>query len=196
MRMLMDLQGDPPTGEGQQGGERLTIGQVAQRTGVNAKAIRYYERIGLLPPAQRGENGYRRYSRADINRLILLRRLRLLGVSLDRLAPLLHDASDARCLDVQQEVLRLIGERVAAIDQEMMELRLLRDEVQDYHQRLLACRPVSQEIFQDCRDLSCLVFSGETPKEDVQMVYSTRDEATEACPCGCGCPCECGCCGC
>jgi DNA-binding transcriptional MerR regulator len=58
--------------------ETLTIGQIAKRTGVNAKNIRYYESIG--PP--RSENTYRRYSMADVNRLILLRRIRFLGVPL------------------------------------------------------------------------------------------------------------------
>ena len=147
--------------------ERLTIGQVAHRSGVNAKAIRYYESIGLLPPAQRSENGYRCYNQADINRLILLRRLRLLGVPLETLRPLLRDAPDAQCLEVQQEVLQFIGERLVAIDQEMMELRLLRDQVQRYHQHLSACHPASQETFQDCRDLSCFAFPGEMSKEEV-----------------------------
>lgn len=155
--------------------ERLTIGQVARRSGINAKAIRYYESIGLLPAAQRSENGYRRYSQVDLNRLILLRRLRLLGVSLDRLAPLLRDAPSAQCLEVQQEVLQLIAERLAAIDQEMRELGLLREQVQDYQKLLQECHPASAEAFQDCRDLSCLAFLEETPKEEVhEALSSTR----------------------
>ena len=47
--------------------EGLTISQVAHLTGVNAKAIRYYESIGLLPRPRRGENHYRRYTLADVN---------------------------------------------------------------------------------------------------------------------------------
>jgi predicted DNA-binding transcriptional regulator AlpA len=39
----------------------LTIGQLAERTGLSAKTIRYYESIGLLPQPSRGENSYRRY---------------------------------------------------------------------------------------------------------------------------------------
>jgi hypothetical protein len=44
----------------------LTIGQAAQVTGLTAKAIRYYEDIGLLPRAARGDNRYRRYTPADV----------------------------------------------------------------------------------------------------------------------------------
>ncbi|WP_236601565.1 MerR family DNA-binding transcriptional regulator [Ktedonobacter sp. SOSP1-52] len=154
------------------GQERLTIGQMAQRSGINAKAIRYYESIGLLPKAPRSANGYRSFCLADLNRLILLRRLRLLGVSLDRLAPLLRETTDAQCADVQQEVLHLIAERLAVIDEEMKELGLLREQVQAYHQHLFACHPASREAFQDCRDLSCLALSGETLKEEVHDALS------------------------
>src|SRR5690348_824025 len=66
-----------------------TISQVAHLTGINAKAIRYYESIGLLPRPLRGENQYRRYSMVDVNRLNLLRRIRLLGVPLSTAKSLL-----------------------------------------------------------------------------------------------------------
>lgn len=161
------------TGNTQRESERLTIGQVARRSGINARTIRYYESVGLLPPPPRSKSGYRYYGQADINRLILLRRLRLLGVTLGRLAPLLRDAQAAQCADVQQEVLQLIAERLEAIDEEMKELGLLRSQVQDYHQRLQACRPDSQETFQDCRDLACFAWPGETPKEETHATLSS-----------------------
>lgn len=157
--------------------ERLTIGRLASLSGVSAKAIRYYESAGLLPPAQRSANGYRSYSRADLNRLILLRRLRLLGVSLEALKPLLEEAPHARCVEVQQETLRLIEERLRAIDQEIAELHLLRDQVEHYHKQLLACScdsqeqllacyPDAQESFGECRDLSCLAEKSETLRKE------------------------------
>ncbi|HEU5349327.1 MAG TPA: MerR family DNA-binding transcriptional regulator, partial [Ktedonobacterales bacterium] len=83
-------------------GTTLTIGQIARRTGIPAKTIRFYEEIGLLPRPPRGPNSYRRYSLADINRLLLLRRIRLLGLPLSTAKPLLIGASDARCGDVQR----------------------------------------------------------------------------------------------
>ena len=73
----------------------LTIGQIARRTGISAKTIRFYEEIGLLPRPPRGPNSYRRYSLADVNRLLLLRRIRLLGLPLSSAKPLLIGASDA-----------------------------------------------------------------------------------------------------
>jgi hypothetical protein len=57
-----------------QGHPDLTIGEAARLTGIGAKTIRFYEDIGLLPPARRSANRYRRYGQADVNRLVLLRR--------------------------------------------------------------------------------------------------------------------------
>ena len=50
--------------------ESFTISQVASLTGITARAIRYYESIGLLPPPTRRPNQYRRYGMADVNRLL------------------------------------------------------------------------------------------------------------------------------
>ena len=143
----------------------LTISQVARMTGVNAKAIRYYESIGLLPPPLRGANHYRRYSMADINRLILLRRIRCLGVPLAEAQSLLIGVSDARCFDVQQELLQLVNVRLGELDREIAELHLLRDEMEQYQQKLASCHPDESEPFRTCVDMSCIAVSEEIPTE-------------------------------
>src|SRR5262245_53604712 len=96
----------------EQSTDGLTIGPLAPLTGVSAKAIRYYEEIGLLPRPPRGANRCRRYGPADVNRVRLLRRIRLLGAPLSLARPLLVGADDARCADVQMEVLSLVRERL------------------------------------------------------------------------------------
>jgi DNA-binding transcriptional MerR regulator len=144
----------------------MTIGELARRTGVSAKAIRHYEHIGLLPCPLRQANGYRRYGMADVNRLLLLRRIRLLGVSLAEAKPLLVDASDARCADVRRELLALVDERLAAIDQEIAELRAFRGEVEDYQRALAACRPDEEMQFSACDDLECIVSPGDLAHQE------------------------------
>jgi DNA-binding transcriptional MerR regulator len=124
-----------------------------------AKAIRYYEGIGLLPSPPRAANHYRRYSMADVNRLNLLRRIRLLGVPLSAAKSLLVGATDARCIDVQQELLTLVQERLKTIDQEIAELQQLRAEVENYQHDLANCQPNEQEPFRTCRDMSCIADS-------------------------------------
>ena len=141
--------------------ERFTISQVARLTGINAKAIRYYESIGLLPPPPRSSNQYRRYAMADVNRLILLRRIRYLGVPLIEAKSLLQGATEARRSQVQHDLLRLVQVRLAAIDQEIAELRLLREELEQYQHTLASCHPDEQEPFCTSVDLSCIVVSDE-----------------------------------
>ena len=60
-----------------------TIEQVAKRTGLTKRTLRYYEEMGLLPPTDRTEGNYRRYSEADIKRFERIKELRdLLDFSL------------------------------------------------------------------------------------------------------------------
>src|SRR5437879_11539731 len=73
-----------------------TIEQVASRTGLTKRTLRYYEEVGLLPPTGRTEGNYRRYSEADIQRLERIKNLRdLLGFSLADIRTLL-EADDER----------------------------------------------------------------------------------------------------
>ncbi|MBF2055382.1 MAG: Cu(I)-responsive transcriptional regulator [Candidatus Sericytochromatia bacterium] len=60
-----------------------SISAAAKASGVNAKMIRYYESIGVIPPAERADNGYRQYSAQDIYTLRFVRRARNLGFSLE-----------------------------------------------------------------------------------------------------------------
>ena len=65
---------------------KLRIGQVALRSGVTPRTIRYYEELGLLPASDREQGKHRTYTETDIERLQEVTRLRdLLGLSLDEL---------------------------------------------------------------------------------------------------------------
>jgi len=73
--------------------DRLTISQVAQQLRLRPSAIRYYERIGLLPPAQR-LSGQRRYDPAVLYRLAIIQRARQLGFSLSEIRHLFFGFRD------------------------------------------------------------------------------------------------------
>jgi DNA-binding transcriptional MerR regulator len=66
---------------------QLTISEVARQIGLEPSAIRYYERIGLLPPAQR-VSGQRRYDHAVLYRLSIVQRARQLGFTLEEIRQL------------------------------------------------------------------------------------------------------------
>lgn len=68
--------------------EVMNIGKAAKASGVNAKLIRHYESIGIIPKASRSESGYRKYSENDIHILIFVRRSRSLGFSMKEIKKL------------------------------------------------------------------------------------------------------------
>jgi DNA-binding transcriptional MerR regulator len=74
---------------------RLRIGELAALAGVSTRAIRHYHRIGLLPEPGREANGYRTYELAEVVRLLRVRRLVELGLSLDEVADALGDSESA-----------------------------------------------------------------------------------------------------
>lgn len=71
--------------------EELTIGDIAQRAGVQTSAIRYYESIGLLPPPKR-VNGRRRYDAEVLHRLGLILRARQVGFRVSELQVLFKES--------------------------------------------------------------------------------------------------------
>ncbi len=85
----------------------MTIGDAAKASGVSAKMIRYYEDIGLIPPAKRTSTGYRMYSPRDVHVLRFVRRARDLGFSVKGINELLSLWSDRtrRSADVKRVAL-------------------------------------------------------------------------------------------
>jgi MerR family copper efflux transcriptional regulator len=105
----------------------MTIGEAAQRSGVPAKTIRYYESIGLLAPAERRDNRYRAYGERDVETLRFVHRARSLGFPLRDVAALLALYRDRK--RSSHDVKRLALERVAALDRKIAELTQIRDTV-------------------------------------------------------------------
>jgi len=84
-------------------GREMGIGAMSQATGVNIETIRYYERIGILPPPPRSRGGHRLYGVDHVKRLAFVRRSRELGFSLQEVRGLLDlvDGGGVTCDQVK-----------------------------------------------------------------------------------------------
>ena len=67
----------------------MQIGELADRAEMSLRTIRHYDEVGLLTPSGRSEGGFRLYTEADFSRLMVIRRMKPLGFSLDEMAELL-----------------------------------------------------------------------------------------------------------
>ena len=103
---------------------QLTIGKLAKEAGVGIDTVRFYERQGLLPRAQRTNSGYRLYALEDAARLRFIRRAKALGFSLDEVAELLQLNAGGGS---RASVRKLAQRRLDDLDQKLREITAIRD---------------------------------------------------------------------
>ena len=133
----------------------IRIGELAERTGVTPRTIRYYEEIGLLPGGSRAKGTHRLYIDADVERVAELTRLRdLLNLSLDDLKQLVEaeearaelrkrfesTVSDAERLDIVEQALPHVETQLELVRRRKRELERLESELADKRRRLVARR--------------------------------------------------------
>ncbi|SNS66261.1 DNA-binding transcriptional regulator, MerR family [Actinacidiphila glaucinigra] len=115
----------------------MQIGEVAARTGLSLRTIRHYEETGLVTPSARSQGGFRLYTETDVARLMVIRRMKPLGFSLDQMRDLLEaidrlDAADPPAGDDRQALL----DRVRAYEQDaarkIEELRVQLSRAEDF----------------------------------------------------------------
>lgn len=142
--------------------------ELARLCGVSADTIRHYERVGVIPPAARGGNGYRRYRRETVDRVRLVRRALAIGFSLDEIARIVRqrDAGTPPCRSVRT----LAGEKLAELDRQIAAMLALRDElaqvVDDWDARLSVTRDGEPaRLLESIAVIDGVVQEGETPHE-------------------------------
>lgn len=83
----------------------IHIGEVAERTSLSLRTLRHYDEIGLVSPSDRTSGGFRLYTDADVERLLLIRQMKPLGFSLDQMGEVLA-AADALADDPSDSAAR------------------------------------------------------------------------------------------
>jgi DNA-binding transcriptional MerR regulator len=110
----------------------LLVGELAAALGVTPKTLRHYEKLGVVPPAGRGANGYRRYPADSIRRARLAVKLRALGFTLPAVRALLA-AADAKAMRA-----RLSSELDQKIQETALQIAVLQGRRDEMEARLLA----------------------------------------------------------
>jgi DNA-binding transcriptional MerR regulator len=106
----------------------MQIGEVAARTELSLRTIRHYEETGLVVPSARSRGGFRLYTEADVARLMVIRRMKPLGFTLDEMRALLEatdrlDSGEELPPDDREDLLDRVRDFERAAQQRVEELR-------------------------------------------------------------------------
>lgn len=131
----------------------LQIGEVAERVGLSLRTVRYFEEVGLVTPSARTTGGFRLYSEEDVERLLVVKGMKPLGLSLEEIRDILdlleHSANpeslEPRELDEliarMEEYAEQADDRVKKLARNLNDGRKLRLRI---HERLDQCQSVLQ----------------------------------------------------
>ena len=138
----------------------IRIGEVAERTGLDVRLIRHYEKIGLIRPPRRSEAGYasagyRIFTEEHVRRLEFVALCRLLDLPLREIGDLLDSVDDECCASARPRLGRLLAEKLQEVDRRIALLQGLRQRLESHFQRLsegaegqelAGCRPITSPI--------------------------------------------------
>ena len=109
------------------GAGMMQIGELAERTELSLRTLRHYDEIGLLEPTGRSGGGFRLYTEGDYQRLMLIRRMKPLGYSLEQMGDLLRaleatqseHSSEAEAMQLLAEFLADAEQRRAKLEKQL-----------------------------------------------------------------------------
>jgi len=117
----------------------ISIGTLAKNLEMSQRTIRYYEEIGLLNSIKRIEGGRRIYTDADLRRMKLIKRLKIMGMTLSEMQELeamwTIEKSNVKLLKRLSE---LLGNHLKRLDDRIADLDILRHEITEYQERIKA----------------------------------------------------------
>jgi DNA-binding transcriptional MerR regulator len=117
----------------------ISIGTLAQKLEMSQRTIRYYEEIGLLNSIKRIEGGRRVYTDVDLRRLKLIKRLKIMGMTLSEMQELeamwIIEKSNEKVL---KRLLELLENHLKRLDDRIADLDILRHEITEYQERIQA----------------------------------------------------------
>ncbi|MFJ1788072.1 MerR family transcriptional regulator [Streptomyces anulatus] len=124
-------------------GKHMQIGEVAARTELSLRTIRHYEETGLVAPSARSQGGFRLYTETDVARLMVIRRMKPLGFTLDQMRELLDatdrlDGDDQLDAGEREELLARVRAYQQAAAEQVEKLRVQLARAEDFEATLRA----------------------------------------------------------
>lgn len=117
--------------------KEISIGALAGKLEMSQRTIRYYEEIGLLNSIKRIEGGRRVYTDVDLRRLKLIKRLKIMGMTLSEMQELEAMWTIEKSNDkVLRRLLELLSNHLKRLDDRIADLTILRNEIMEYQERI------------------------------------------------------------
>ena len=117
--------------------EFISIGELAKKLEMSQRTVRYYEEIGLLNSIKRVEGGRRVYTDVDLRRLKLIKRLKIMGMTLSEMQELeamwTIEKSNEKVL---KRLLELLSNHLKRLDDRIADLDIFRNEIMEYQERI------------------------------------------------------------
>lgn len=157
--------------------EKYTIGEAAKMTGVSAKTLRFYEDKGIIKSAERNEeNGYRLYSKMNIQEIKMVKYARDLGLALGEIKKLMVGCKDGDCEHTKEYNKQVIDNYIRMLTERINQMTNLREKMVRLQKNGPYC----------CEILHQLIIN-DRKEGDKEMRYC--DECGDNCQCGDGCDC-------
>jgi len=131
------VRGSERVGRGGGAAPPFSIGELSRQVGLTPRTIRYYEDIGLLNSVKRVESGRRIYTEEDVRRLRFIKRLKVLGLSLEDMRELeslylTHRSNDR----VLPRLLELLDRHMETLEARIEQLKILSQDIEGYRDHI------------------------------------------------------------
>jgi DNA-binding transcriptional MerR regulator len=108
----------------------MNIKQAAELFGLTSDTLRYYERVGVIPPVTRNQSGYRDYQTRDLNWIYLAKNLRRAGLSVESLIDFATLGQQDKTANVEQAQKQILHDQLAELDEKLTDMQHVRELLQ------------------------------------------------------------------
>lgn len=148
--------------------EKISISRIGKLVDLSPKTIRYYEEIGLIKPAIRGDNGYRLFNPAQMEELGLIKKARDLGLSINEIRKLLNGCVGDSCHHDREDILSEIDLLIDRINEKIFQFTYLKQRLSSLKKTTARCSKNQRESL--CCNLLYQLVNGKGGDNNVQVL--------------------------